>query len=59
MAEVSLWDYAEGKKQKDVAEALGYTQGAISKMLRSERELTVRVKRGLPPILIETNPCRL
>ncbi len=37
-----LKEFAAGKKQPEIAELLGVTQGAVSQMLNSERDIRVR-----------------
>lgn len=37
-----LKEFAAGKKQPVIAELLGVTQGAVSQMLNSERDIRVR-----------------
>lgn len=49
MATVTLDKYSEGKTQIEIAEAMGVTQGAVSKILNSDREIRVIIKKGQPP----------
>lgn len=37
-----LKEFAQGRKQPDIARLLGVTQGAVSQMLNSERDIRVR-----------------
>lgn len=39
---VPLRDFAQGKKQPQIAELLGITQGAVSQMLHSGRDIRIR-----------------
>ncbi|TRO21977.1 hypothetical protein EQ826_00180 [Ectopseudomonas mendocina] len=39
---VPLRDFAQGKKQPQIAELLGVTQGAVSQMLHSGRDIRIR-----------------
>ena len=43
MNEITLKHYLTGRSQKEAAEVLGCTQGAISQMLKSGREIYFRV----------------
>ncbi|MCD1640118.1 MAG: hypothetical protein FHK79_18190 [Pseudomonas sp.] len=39
---VTLKDFAQGRTQPQIAEILGVTQGAVSQMLNSRRDIRVR-----------------
>lgn len=39
---VPLSEFIKGKSQAEVAEIIGVTQGAVSQMLRSKRDIRVR-----------------
>ena len=49
MRVITLKKYSEGKTQIEIAEAMGVTQGAVSTILNSDREITVIIKKGQPP----------
>ncbi|BBP81150.1 hypothetical protein PHLH8_07920 [Pseudomonas sp. Pc102] len=43
---IPLVDFAQGKKQPEMAKLLGVTQSAVSQMINSNREIRVRKKAG-------------
>jgi len=43
MKEIPLVKFLEGRSQKEVAEKIGVTQSRVSQMLRSGKEVFVRV----------------
>lgn len=51
-----LKEFAAGKKQPMIAELLGVTQGAVSQMLNSDRDIRVRRCKGGGYQAVEIRP---
>jgi len=53
---VPLREFAKGKTQPQVAELIGVSQGAVSQMLASERDIRVRSLGGDKVQAVEIRP---